>query len=150
MAPTDWTGGTNQATFLTDAYDNGAKGLFDAVGWHPYTGSDTPAESVHMNGDAAKLNSIMAAHGDGAKKIWGTEFGAPTGGPNSVSEQAQAATVPTSLAVWYAKSYAGPLFWYSGRDTGTSTDDREQHFGVLRYDGTAKPAYTTLKSMLTR
>ncbi len=150
MAPTDWTGGTNQATFLTDAYSGGAQGQFDAMAWHPYTGSDAPSVSPHMNGDVAQLNSIMASHGDGAKKIWATEYGAPTGGPNSVTEAAQSTMVTNSLSVWYGKSYAGPMFWYSGRDTGTSTSDREQHFGVLRYDGTAKSAYATLKGLLAR
>jgi hypothetical protein len=150
LAPTDWTGGANQATFLTDAYNNGAKGMFDAIGWHPYTGSDAPAESVHMNGDPGQLNTIMAAHGDGAKKVWATEYGAPTGGPNSVSESAQAAMVASSLSVWYSKPYAGPLFWYSGRDTGTSTSDREEHFGFLRFDGSKKPAYAAMSAVLTR
>jgi hypothetical protein len=150
LAPTDWTGGTNQATFLTDAYNNGAKGLFDAVGWHPYTGADAPANSVHMNGDSAQLNTIMAAHGDGSKKIWATEYGIPTGGPNSVSEQAQVSTVSSSLSVWYSKSFAGPMFWYSGRDSGTSTSDREQHFGLLRFDGSAKPAYATVAALFAR
>jgi hypothetical protein len=150
LAPTEWTGGTNQATFLTDAYNNGAQGLFDAMAWHPYTGADAPSVSVHMNADSAQLNSIMAARGDGAKKIWATEYGVPTGGPNSVSEQAQVTTLNGSFDVWYAKPFAGPLFWYSGRDSGTSTTDREQHFGVLRYDGSAKPAYAALAGQLTR
>jgi len=103
-----------------------------------------------MNGDVAQLNSIMAGRGDGPTKIWATEYGAPTGGPNSVTEQAQATMVTVSLNVWYDKPYAGPMFWYSVRDTGTSTSDREQHFGVLRHDGTAKPAYATLASLFTR
>jgi hypothetical protein len=52
--------------------------------------------------------------------------------------------------VWYSKPYAGPLFWYSGRDTGTSTSDREEHFGFLRFDGSKKPAYAAMSAVLTR
>jgi hypothetical protein len=150
MAPIDWTGGTNPLTFLTDAYSAGAGGQFDAVGWHPYTGSDAPATSPHMNADTVTLNGVMAMHGDGAKKIWATEYGAPTGGPYSITEAAQATLVPDALRVWYSRSFDGPLFWYSGRDTGTDAGDREQHFGLLRFDGTAKPAYSALTSQFTR
>lgn len=150
LAPTDWTGGTDPFTFLTDAYANGAGGLFDAFGWHPYTGSDTPATSPHMNSDVTRLNAIMAANGDGAKKIWATEYGLPTGGPNSFTEQTQASDLASAFDVWNAKPFAGPMFYYSHRDTGTSSTDREQHFGVMRHDGTQKPAYGVLKSKLRR
>ena len=150
LAPTDWTGGADPFTFLSDAYANGAKGLVDAVGWHPYTGSYTPAASSHMNADSATLNSIMAANGDGDKKLWATEYGLPTGGPNSFTEARQASDLAEALDVWYAKPFAGPMFYYAARDTGTSSTDREQHFGMLRYDGAEKPAYGMLKSRLTR
>jgi polysaccharide biosynthesis protein PslG len=150
MAPTDWSGGENQATFLSEAYGAGAGGWFDAVGWHPYTGGDTPYTSAHMNADPDALHTVMVGHGDGAKKIWATEYGQATGGPNSITESAQATLVTQAFTVWGGKSYAGPMFWYSARDTGTSTTDREQHFGVLRYDGSQKPAYGTLQATLTR
>jgi polysaccharide biosynthesis protein PslG len=150
LAPTEWTGGADPATFLTEAYANGAGGLFDAMAWHPYTGEYTPATSGHMNADSATLYNIMTARGDGVKKIWATEYGVPTGGPYSVSEQVQSDYVNSALDVWYAKPFAGPMFWYAGRDNGTSPDDREQHFGVLRHDGTAKLAYATLTGRLTR
>src|SRR5690348_16301399 len=103
-----------------------------------------------MNSDVSTSNSLMAAHGDATTQIWATEYGAPTGGPSSITEQAQADLVSQALPLWYSRPYAGPLFWYSGRDTGTSTTDREQHFGLLRYDGTAKPAYPVLAGLFTR
>jgi polysaccharide biosynthesis protein PslG len=92
----------------------------------------------------------MAAHSDGALDIWATEFGYPTGGPRAVNEHRQAAYVKPALNIWYGRSFAGPLLWYSGRDTGTSTGDREQHFGLLRYDGSAKRAYAAVAAKLTR
>lgn len=150
LAPTEWTGGADAFQFLTDAYANGAKGLVDAIGWHPYTGSYTPATSSHMNADSTRLNSIMVANGDGANKIWATEYGEPSGGPYSVTETRQAADLSEALDVWYAKPFAGPMFYYNGRDTGTAPDDREQHFGLLRFDGSEKPSYAMMKSRLTR
>ncbi|MFF5291487.1 hypothetical protein [Paractinoplanes globisporus] len=150
LAPTDWTGGTDPLKFLTDAYANGARGLFDALAWHPYTGADWPAISRNMNSLPASLAAVMAANGDGAKKIWATEFGQATGGTYPWSEQDQAKLVTAALTTWYSKPFAGPLFWYSARDSGNSTTDREQHFGLLRNDGSQKPSYPVLKSLLTR
>ncbi|GAA2570032.1 hypothetical protein GCM10010435_50250 [Winogradskya consettensis] len=150
LAPTDWTGGADPFTYLSDAYANGAKGLLDAVGWHPYTGSYTPAGSSHMNQDSQKLYDIMSANGDAADKLWATEYGLPTGGSNSFTEARQASDLTEAYDVWYAKPFAGPMFYYSARDTGTSATDREQHFGVLRFDGSAKPAYAALKAAMVR
>jgi hypothetical protein len=150
LAPTDWTGGSDPITFLTDSYAHGAAGLFDALAWHPYTGSDTPMVSANMNSRPATLAAIMASHGDGAKKIWATEFGQATGGAYPISEQDQGKLVTDGLNTWYSKPFAGPMFWYSARDSGTSSTDREQHFGVLRNDGSKKPSYAVLASMLTR
>jgi hypothetical protein len=103
-----------------------------------------------MTSDPRRLHEVMAANSDGALDIWATEFGYPTGGPRAVSEQRQAAYVKPALDIWYGRSFAGPLLWYSGRDTGTSTGDREEHFGLLRYDGSAKKAYDAVAANLTR
>jgi hypothetical protein len=92
----------------------------------------------------------MTSYGDGAKQIWGTEFGYPTGGQQSMSEQTQADYVNPTIDTWYSHSFAGPLLWYCGRDSGTSAIDREDHFGLLRYDGSAKPAYLALAARLGR
>ncbi|MFC7527330.1 cellulase family glycosylhydrolase [Actinoplanes sp. GCM10030250] len=150
VAPTEWTGGTDPATFIKDAYANGAKGKFDAMGWHPYSGGDLARSSRNVNDVSAQLYNLMVAQGDGDKKIWATEYGMPTGGDASVSEQTQVDYLNSVFDTWYAKPFAGPLFWYSARDSGTSSTDREQHFGVLRADGSAKLAYAALKSRMTR
>jgi hypothetical protein len=38
-------------------------------------------------------------------------------------------------------TFTGPFFWYQIRDQGTDPADREQNFGLLRRDGSPKPAY---------
>jgi hypothetical protein len=150
LAPTEWTGGTDPLAFLEDAYANGAKGQFDALGWHPYSGADLARSSRNVNDVSQQLYDVMVARGDGGNKIWATEYGMPTGGDGSVSEQVQVDYVNSAFETWYAKPFAGPLFWYSARDTGTSGTDREQHFGVLNMDGSAKLSYAALKSHLSR
>ncbi|WP_377450890.1 hypothetical protein [Rhodococcoides fascians] len=90
----------------------------------------------------------MAANGDGGKKIWITELGAPTGnGPMAVSEDAQAAIIGSSLNKASTLPYIGPVFVHSLRDSGTDPADSEQNFGLLRADFTHKPAFDVVRGL---
>ena len=42
-----------------------------------------------------------------------------------------------------------PLFIYSYKDLGTSADTNENFFGIIRNDGTPKPAYAAIKQLLS-
>ena len=139
-APVDW---------LQAIYANGGKGYFDAVATHPYCfgnnilpGDPLPSSPWYqIYGTNPSLRSVMLANGDGAKKIWGTEFGAPTNGPWNISESAQALMITTGYSLWSTYDWAGPLFTYEGRDLGTNTSDSENFFGLLHHDFSPKPAY---------
>lgn len=138
--------GATPSTFVSTSYTSMAqKYHFDTMTFHPYCGN--PETDPQFNTIPASVYSVMVAHGDGAKKMWATEFGAPTAGPISVTEAQQADLVTRAYNTWAAKSYTGPLLWYSVRDTGTDPNDREQHFGLLRYDFTEKPSYSTYKNL---
>jgi hypothetical protein len=150
LAPIDWTGGADPVEFLADVYSNGGGGHFDSVAWHPYSAPGQLAGNPHTTSDPKALHDVMTAHGDGVKKIWATEFGVPTGGRRSVTERAQCDAVDAVLDAWHGLPFAGPLFWYSLRDTGMNPADREQHFGVLRHDGAPKPAYGRLAARFLR
>jgi hypothetical protein len=142
LAPDSW-GGFNPNTFLTQAYAAGAKNYFHQMNFHPYidTGADTPATSPNMNDVPEDLYATMVANTDGAKKIWATEFGAPTSGNFAITEAAQAALVGTATTKWASHPFAGPLFWYAARDQAAyGQTDREKYFGLLKFDGTPKPA----------
>lgn len=143
-------GRADPLTFLSEVYAVGGRPHFDNVSLHPYTRPLPPTASDHLTGLAQRLHDVMAAHGDDAKQIWATEFGYATAGPGSVGERQQAAHVDPAVDLWYSNHFAGPLFWYSGRDTGTDPNDAEQHFGLLRHDGTPKPAYAALAARFTR
>jgi hypothetical protein len=144
-APVDW---------LTAIYANGGGDSFDAVSHHPYCWPALPGDGVswsawhQMYGTSPSVRSVMVAHGDSDKKIWGTEFGAPTNGtPGSyVSESDQAKMISRAYELWGSYSWAGPLFTYQARDIGTTTDTRENFFGLLRYDYSQKPAYAAYKA----
>jgi polysaccharide biosynthesis protein PslG len=161
------TGGTGPAPndgtqippldFLNAIYANGGGGSFDAVSHHPYTFPAYPGETQNwspwyqMYGTSPSLRSLMIAHGDGAKKIWATEFGAPTSGPSGsyISEAVQASMVTRAISEWRTYPWAGPLFFFQGRDLYPNTDSRENFFGLLRYDFSPKPAYAAYQAAVS-
>ena len=145
----------NGINWLEGIYANGGKGYFDAVGHHPYSYPYDPSTVAdwsawyQMFGTTPSLRSVMIAHGDGNKQIWGTEWGMPTNGPSGsgyVSEATQASQTAEAYKMWTSYSWTGPLFMYEGRDNGTDTSTRENFFGVLRYDWSQKPVFAAYKS----
>lgn len=142
-------GGQEPVAFLTEAYAHGARGLTDSLAFHPYGGLN-PAVEPNMVALPALVRAVMAANGDGTHPMWATEYGLPTRGPGSWSEQVQAEWIGAAYDTWAAHPHAGPMIWYAGRDSGTSSTEREQHFGILRSDGSPKPAYAALQARLTR
>ena len=167
--------------FLSAMYAAGAHGSFDALGFHPYSYPYLPTKVASWNawqqmftsfasvGQPDSLRSLMVANGDSAKKIWATEYGAPTGGDtngdgvincdndgvlttgedNCLTEAQQAVMVSTAYTQWRTYTWAGPLFWYAYQDLNTGTNNIENNFGLVRSDGTQKPAYTAYVTAAT-
>lgn len=140
-------GGMNPLTFLERMYAAGARGSFDALAWHPFNfpwglGFARWSAWSQLTRTTPSARSVLRAHGDGAKKIWATEFGFPTGNTSrEVSEAKQARLLEKSLHDLVGRSWAGPAFVYSYRDSGTNDRDVLDNFGVVRYDYSPKPAY---------
>jgi hypothetical protein len=140
-------------TFLEGVYAAGGRGAFDAVGMHPYSYPARPTDPETASWNTfyrlPLVHDVMVDNGDGSKKIWATEFGAPTGtSSQAVSTSEQAAMVEDGyegIAQW---EWTGPMLWYSHRDSGTDPADREQNFGLVKADFTAKPALDTFKSVM--
>ncbi|HTH93043.1 MAG TPA: cellulase family glycosylhydrolase [Candidatus Paceibacterota bacterium] len=143
--------------FLQCVYKDGGKNYFDAVGYHPYTFPALPSANstnawAGMSNGNPSVRSIMNANGDSAKQIWITEYGAPTNGPDSkwyLSEDQQSKMVTDTINLYKSYSWAGPLFWYTYRDGGTTTDTNENFFGLVRNDYSQKPAYQTMQGFLS-
>jgi hypothetical protein len=138
MSPVDW---------MKALYADGAKGYFDAVAAHPYTYPYSPADNLpDAWGQMTTMHQIMADNGDGAKRIWVTEFGAPTNGPDQaadhVTEAQQAQILTDAIRIFKSYSWSGPFMWYDYQDSGTSTWDSENFYGLVRADGSHKPSYT--------
>ncbi|HUC01834.1 MAG TPA: cellulase family glycosylhydrolase [Candidatus Paceibacterota bacterium] len=148
---------TSPTDFLSCIYTHGGKGYFDAVGDHPYTfpafpSADNGGAWDQMSATTPSLRSIMVANGDANKRIWITEFGTPTDGPDPqwyVSEASETEMVADTIQLYRTYDWAGPLFWYTFKDGGTDTSTNENFFGLVRADGSTKPAYQELKSLIS-
>lgn len=156
--------------FLAAVTATGATADVDVISFHPYTFPALASENglwwtswqtIHGYGAAQNrsIEGVLAARGL-SKPIWITEYGAPTGGPGTVSdgdlsavrastdhttEELQARLASDAVRTSFADPSIQAFVWYSERDRGWSTGDRENHFGLLRPDGTPKPSYAALR-----
>ncbi len=159
-----------QQTFLRTMYLSGAKAYFDAVGYHPYAYPATPSHVASWSGWSTmadvsdSIRAIMTAYGDAAKPVWATEFGAPTNGPGAlatsanfnydahpdhVDEALQAAMLTDAVTQYKTDPWLGGFFWYNYQDLGASAGDTNNFFGLLRYDGSSKPAYAAYRTAIS-
>lgn len=130
--------------FLKAMYAAGARGYFDAVGHHPYSYPYAPTDCcIGWNAVlyTQTLHDVMAQNGDGAKKIWGTEAGAPTSGWGAVSEAQQAQWVQQYFSLWDNWSFTGPLMFFTLADAGGDPTNNANYFGFMHADLSPKPAY---------
>ena len=138
----------NPVDFVDQMYDAGAQGYFDALSFHPYqytmpfsTGGYHPDSPLNQLDD---IHDLMVANGDGDKLIWASEYGQPT----AVSSEAeQAAYLEDMLTTWREIGYTGPAFVYTLEDDMTGSTDPEATFGLIRSDGTWKPAAYVIQEL---
>jgi hypothetical protein len=140
-------------TFVSDMYQDGVKGSFDYLGIHPYSYPALPDAAspgsawYSMDESSPSIRSIMIANGDSSKKIWITEFGAPTTGRPGVSPAAQSETLTQALAYVDKTNWVGAFYMYSWRDT-TATPTASSSFGLETFDGTPKPSFYAVSAAL--
>jgi hypothetical protein len=126
--------------------------LFDAFAEHPYWYGHSP----YAPGPASPLGRIetlrqqMDQHGAADKPIWITEYGQSTAlcGEECITEQAQAQHLRQMLiAILFHREWrVEMLSFFQLRDRGTENGDRELQFGLLREDGSPKPAYWLVRA----
>lgn len=146
------------ASFVKNMYANGAKGYFDAMNTHPYTYPANPGDNtsdtwsqqyLSSNQAGTSILAQMQANGDGNKKIWMTEFGAPTStASNGVTRAQQASQLAEAITKNKTYSWAGPLFLYTYMDSGTDPSNNEDNFGVVTTTGAQKPSYASVKTAI--
>ena len=135
-------------------YQSGARDYFDAVGYHPYSFPRLTEQHpvlewlVADGGPESSIRSIVIDNGDSNKQIWGTEVGTPTSGQSGVNETLQALAYRDSIEQMNNKPWLATLFFHTYRDYSSDPNTIESFFGLIRYDGTRKPAYYELQGLL--
>ena len=110
---------------------------------YPYQGNGLPSNVT--TSWVPQYNKI-----DGGKPDFVTETGyhtCPACNGIGVSELAQAKyTGRIFMEYWNAGIVRTNI--YELMDEGTSTTDREDHWGLVRFDGTSKPSFTMVKNLI--
>jgi hypothetical protein len=128
--------------------------LFDAFAEHPYWYGHHPAEDDAAGpfGRIEQARLAMNEHGANTKPIWITEYGQSTAdcGEECVSEELQAQHLQEMLSAIVSRPDWGVkmVSVFQLRDRGTNQSDREREFGLLREDGSPKPAYGVVQSAM--
>lgn len=120
--------------------------------YHPYSlepeGDDVQAQDFIQRGTL--LNQQLRLRGSGP--IWATEVGwssyaGPVEWQPVIGEQGQADYLLRRLALMSAMDY-DKVFLFTLSDLDARATTRDRAYGLLRLDGSAKPAYTALQRLL--
>ncbi|QEC47109.1 cellulase family glycosylhydrolase [Baekduia soli] len=164
----------NDYQWLENLYTAGAQGSFDVVAVHTDTAClDRGPDAFYRENDGKlarftflgyrTVHDTMVAHGDGGKPIWMSELGwSSTGGvpnsctrgqwaglkPSGVTEAQQAGYLAKAYGCLANDPYVTQALWFTMRDTSTEPVDELNHYGLLRTDGSAKPALGTFRDIV--
>ncbi|MDQ3849015.1 MAG: hypothetical protein M3296_00155 [Actinomycetota bacterium] len=122
-------------------------GCLDKGNLHPYPGADPP--NLHQHRD---LSAAMewGARTYGASPNWATETGYwnTLTDANGVSETAAGIYVPRTLTENFRRGIERTEL-YELVDLHTGSGEAIDHYGLLRTDGTRKPAYVATRNLLS-
>lgn len=131
---------------------------FDAVSVHPYAYGSPDARTIQRRVQFRRLDDILAilrSRGLGGRKLWITEVGwsTCTRRPECTDERNQARYLrrAISLASETYRRHVEAIFVYHLNDlTGRQRSNRELFFGMVRLDGSRKPAWKVLRESATK
>lgn len=126
--------------FIERCYEFGAGPYFDVMAVHPYQWGDTFNDGWFIS-KLENLRKLMLDRNDG-RPIWLTELGWESHG-DPESEQIQARLLVQCFTTALTLKYMGveKIFWYCIKDWGGPG------YGLLREDGSRKPAFFAYKTM---
>lgn len=129
------------------------RSTYNAFSIHPFSYPAFPSGNEEWNTfhRLPAIYKILKANGDGAKPMWLTEYGARTGTTSrSVSLKRQKKLLLDAYRETKKLPFVERLFFYSLRDYSADRRDSEANFGLLKYNGKAKPAYKALRRVLRK
>lgn len=108
--------GMMQAVDFFEAMLGEGVGDVDAYSFHPYDDEQTMAEAAFWDGTAMRtamrMHEMLRARGEGHKKIWATEYGAPS----MLGTSRQTELVVNGMMQWAESGFAGPMYIHHHRD----------------------------------
>jgi hypothetical protein len=169
----DSTNPANAVNYWKRVYDwNKAQGragsaqLFDGLAHHPYLFPEDPLAPEYATADWNAFYQTSLIHqlmtdpnyggptNDGAKQIWATEAGFPTGCSLSecVSLNDAASRIPAMLDKWMNEwgAFTGPFLFHELQEQ-PGTTGAEHYFGFIRGDWSVKePMYSAFTTYAAR
>ena len=139
----------NLYKYIQQMYSAGVKGSFDTLGINPYA----PTASGLIS-KLKKIRGIMSKNGDSESSIWVTELGWSDVGPGSpfrAGKGGQAKRVKQAIAALKRAETSLKLrgfFYFAWKDGAVYRGGKDfwgLHTGLLRKNGSRKPAFTAFK-----
>jgi len=153
--PQVWSpGGIPLVRYLPGIYKAGGKRFFDAVSVHPY--ANAPKDALRA---VKQTREIMDRFKDTKARLWITEIGWSTGGqgwagsPYQATERQQAKNLTKSFSALIGARKSLRLqrvYWHDWEDSPDPNVPNVYQMGLLRGDGTAKPAWKAYQRFARR
>lgn len=121
-------------------YGLGAGPCFDVMAFHPYGYQNRFPEA------RARVDSVLAAHGDRGKPVWFNEYGWTEQAAMDLARNADASTNPM-LAALSQRGAADALFWFAAKDY--SSRRNAPAFGLATFDLRKRPSFETFRQYVT-
>lgn len=137
----------------------GVGGHFDAWSVHPYSEDRSPMSpglpgwaSASMAAGVPQVRNTLLRYGQ-HQPLWLTEFGWSTctlrnesqAWENCLDEHTQARYLRQGFEQMSKWSYVQVGVWFKLQDTSPNRGDRNDNYGLLRYDGSEKPAFAAFR-----
>jgi hypothetical protein len=132
--------------FLSEMYNDGAKGFMDAISMHAYPDPDAASTVAAVNA----VKAVRDQYGDSSIPIWVTEIGATTTGSSSVSEDRQAALLSGADEALRATPDVEMVLFHTLIEPNRGATNSETGYGIVTDDLRKKPAYCALGSDWSR
>ena len=148
-ATTFFGGGDNGKPWLAALYRSvpDLNEHFDIASLHPYAGDPDRCDPAYRwcFRQLEVVKAMLDARGAGDKRFYISEVGNNTGGQSASTEREQARYLRRYVELAKSYGYVDALLYYNYRDLCTDPGDKECWFGVLRQDGSPKPAFEALR-----
>jgi polysaccharide biosynthesis protein PslG len=135
--------------WLNDYIRAGGLALVDGVSLHPYVWSrrnSKPEDAIEW---VDKISALIRERSGGRDfPIYITEIGWPNhAAKGAFSEDVSAAYATRFMFLAKSRASIRGVWWYDLKDDGAELGNWEHHFGLLRLDGSKKPAYEEFKRL---